>query len=49
MAEVLVPDGYLLLGPIETVQGLSTEYETFGDVPGVFVMRRPSLLRVVAG
>lgn len=48
-AEILVPDGYLLLGPIETVQGLSTKYETFGDVPGVFVTAQPSLLRAVAG
>jgi len=48
-AEILVPDGYLLLGPIETVQGLSTEFEAFGDVPGVFAIRGPSLLRAVAG
>jgi chemotaxis protein methyltransferase CheR len=43
IAEVLVPDGYLLLGPIETAQGMSNEYEPLNGAPGVYVKARRQL------
>ena len=43
IAEILVPDGYLLLGPVETAQGLSSEYETVNGAPGVYAKVRRSL------
>lgn len=49
IAEVLVLDGYLLLGPIETTLGLSNEYEAAGGMPGVYVKARRSLLRAAGG
>ena len=42
IAEVLIPDGYLLLGPVETVQGLSSEFEAVGGTPGVYTKARRS-------
>ena len=49
IAEVLVPDGYLLLGPIETTHGLSSEYEASGGMPGVYVKARRGLLSAAGG
>jgi chemotaxis protein methyltransferase CheR len=49
IAEVLAPDGYLLLGPIETAQGLSNEYEPANGTPGVYVKTRRSHPRAANG
>jgi chemotaxis protein methyltransferase CheR len=43
IAEVLVPDGYLLLGPVETVQGLSHEFEALDGAPGIYSKARRML------
>jgi chemotaxis protein methyltransferase CheR len=45
ISEILAPDGCLILGPIETTQGLSDEYMPAGGPPGIFVRTRPQLLR----
>lgn len=36
IAEVLAPDGYLVLGPVETVQGLSNEFEAICGALGIY-------------
>lgn len=36
IAEVLAPDGYLVLGPVETVQGLSNEFEATDGACGIY-------------
>jgi chemotaxis protein methyltransferase CheR len=43
IAEILAPDGYLLLGPVETVQGLSSEFEAVDGTPGIYSKARRSL------
>jgi chemotaxis protein methyltransferase CheR len=48
IAEVLVPDGYLLLGPVETTQGLSTEFEPAEDIPGAYAKTRRMLPRAIS-
>jgi chemotaxis protein methyltransferase CheR len=48
-AEVLAPDGYLLLGPVETAQGLSSEFEAVDGAPGVYVKARRQLPRTASG
>jgi chemotaxis protein methyltransferase CheR len=45
MAEVLGPDGYLILGPVETANGHSSEFVPAKDMPGVFVKARRVPLR----
>jgi chemotaxis protein methyltransferase CheR len=47
IAEVLMPDGYLLLGPVETAQGLSNEFEPARGLDGVFVKMQRVLQRAV--
>jgi chemotaxis protein methyltransferase CheR len=49
IAEILVPDGYLLLGPVETAQGLSNEYDAVDGAPGVHVRARRSLSFAASG
>lgn len=44
-AEVLASDGYLLLGPVETAHGLSSEFEPVAGAPGVYVKARRQLPR----
>jgi chemotaxis protein methyltransferase CheR len=48
IAEVLTPDGYLLLSPIETAQG-SSEYGAVDGAPGVYVKARHLLQRAASG
>ena len=43
IAEVLAPDGYLLLGSVETAQGLSGEFEAVGGAPGAYLRARRAL------
>jgi chemotaxis protein methyltransferase CheR len=45
MSEILAPDGYLILGPVETAQGHSSEFVPVDGVPGIFVKPRRSQLR----
>jgi chemotaxis protein methyltransferase CheR len=45
IAEILAPDGYLILGPIETTHGLSGEFVSAGGPPGIFVRVRAALTR----
>lgn len=49
MSEILVPDGYLLLSPVETVHGLSSAFEPAFDAPGVYTTARHATLRAAAG
>jgi chemotaxis protein methyltransferase CheR len=49
IADILAPDGYLLLGPVETAQGLSSAYETVGGAPGVYARARPLLSFAASG
>lgn len=48
IAEVLAPDGYLMLGPVETVQGLSREFEAMDGAPGVYSKARRTLTFAVS-
>jgi chemotaxis protein methyltransferase CheR len=48
IAEVLPPDGYLVLGPVETTQGLSTEFETVEGAPGIYRKVRRALPRALS-
>ncbi len=48
IAEILPPDGYLILGPVETPQGVSTEFEAAEGMPGVYVKSRRSLPRALS-
>ena len=45
ISEVLVPDGHLFLGPLETATGLSADFAPAAGAPGVFVRARASLPR----
>lgn len=49
IAEVLVPDGYLLLGPVETPQGLSGDFAAMDWAPGIYTKTRGLLPRAAAG
>jgi chemotaxis protein methyltransferase CheR len=46
IAEMLVPDGHLFLGPLETTHGLSGDFAPAGGAPGIYVRTRTSLPRV---
>ncbi len=48
MAEVLSPDGYLVLGPVETTQRLSAEFEAAEAAPGIYRKSRRSLPRALS-
>ncbi len=48
IAEILPQDGYLILGPVETPQGVSTEFEAAEGMPGVYVKARRSLPRALS-
>jgi chemotaxis protein methyltransferase CheR len=45
IAEVLAPDGYLFLGPLESTHGVSSEFAPAGGAPGTYVRTRASLPR----
>ncbi len=45
IAEMLVPDGHLFLGPLETTHGLSGDFAPAGGTPGIYVRTRTSLPR----
>ena len=47
MAEVLAPDGYLMLGSVETTQGLSYEFEPANEMAGVYRKSRRASLRAL--
>lgn len=47
IAEVLRPDGYLLLGPVESAQGVSSEFVQADGLEGVYVKTRRAALRAV--
>ena len=49
ISEVLVPDGYLLLGTVETTLGLSTAFEPVAAAPGIYAPARTLLPRAAAG
>jgi len=49
VADVLAPDGYLLLGPVETAPGLSSEFGPVDGAPGVYVRARRLLQRAATG
>ena len=53
VADVLVPDGYLLLGAAETVVGVSDHFQTLADRQGLYVPKRIGLpaprLRAIEG
>ncbi len=49
IGEVLMPDGYLMLGPVETPTGLSAAFAAVADAPGLYSPRvdeGPALARV---
>ncbi|HJW41080.1 MAG TPA: protein-glutamate O-methyltransferase CheR [Rhizomicrobium sp.] len=46
MAEILMPDGALMLGHAESVRGLSDVFTPFEDAPGMFVKRRAVVQRL---
>jgi chemotaxis protein methyltransferase CheR len=48
VAEVLAPDGYLLLGPVETAQGLSSDFTSAHGAAGVYVKANRALPRAVS-
>jgi chemotaxis protein methyltransferase CheR len=47
IAEILPADGYLVLGPVETPQGVSSEFEAAHGMPGVYVKARRALPRAI--
>ncbi len=49
IGEVLAPDGYLLLGPVETSQGLSNDFAPTDATCGVHVKAGRALPRVAMG
>jgi chemotaxis protein methyltransferase CheR len=49
MSETIAPDGYLLLGPVETALGLSMDFEPAFDAPGIYAPSRAAQLRLAAG
>jgi chemotaxis protein methyltransferase CheR len=49
ISEILVPDGYLMLGPVETTQGLSSAFDPVADAPGLYAPARALLPRAATG
>ena len=49
ISEVLLPDGYLMLGSVETPQGLSNAFDPVSGSPGLYVPARAALPRAAAG
>ena len=49
ISEVLLSDGYLMLGSVETPQGLSNAFDPVSGSPGLYVPARVALPRQVAG
>lgn len=49
IAEILAPDGHLMLGPLETAQGLSHAFAPADGVPGHYVKARGALPRAAVG
>jgi chemotaxis protein methyltransferase CheR len=49
ISEVLMPDGYLMLGTVETPQGLSNAFEPVPGAPGLYTIARAALPRAAAG
>jgi len=49
ISEVLLPDGYLMLGSVETPQGLSNAFDPVAGSPGLYVPARAALPRQAAG
>ncbi|HTT99598.1 MAG TPA: protein-glutamate O-methyltransferase CheR [Rhizomicrobium sp.] len=47
IADILPSDGYLVLGPVETPQGVSSEFEAADGMPGVYVKARRALPRAI--
>jgi chemotaxis protein methyltransferase CheR len=45
VAEVLLPDGHLFLGPLETTTGLSDDFAPAAGAPGIYMRTRTSLPR----
>jgi chemotaxis protein methyltransferase CheR len=45
IAEILVPDGHLFLGPLETTHGLSNDFAPAGGATGIYARARTSLPR----
>ncbi len=45
ISEILAPDGYLLLGPVETAHGLSDVFAPAGGPPGIYVRARAAMPR----
>ena len=48
IAEILVPDGYLVLGPVETAQGLSNEFAPSDAASGIYTKARNTPSRMAA-
>jgi chemotaxis protein methyltransferase CheR len=46
IGEILAPDGYLFLGPVETTQGLSDEFTPAAGPPGIYAKARAALPRI---
>lgn len=49
ISEILMPDGYLLLGTVETTLGLSNAFEPVAEAPGIYAPARALLPRAAAG
>jgi chemotaxis protein methyltransferase CheR len=49
ISEILVPDGYLLLGTVETTLGSSNAFEPVAEAPGIYAPVRTLLPRAAAG
>jgi chemotaxis protein methyltransferase CheR len=49
ISEILVPDGYLLLGSVETTQGLSTAFDPVAESPGIYAPAHNLLSRAAIG
>lgn len=47
IAEILPPDGFLVLSPVETPQGVSSEFEAAEGMPGVYTKTRRALPRAI--
>jgi len=49
LSEIIAPDGYLLLGPVESAQGLSSAFVPALDLPGVYAIAGHAMARAAAG